>query len=103
MNEQAQVLPFSSGLISIAKDQISSDLAGEAVILNLQSGTYYGLNTVGSRVWQLLQTPQTLDRLRTAILEEYQVDEQTCDRDLVALLQELETAGLIEVNHEATP
>lgn len=83
-----------------AKDQVSCDLAGEAAILNLQSGVYYGLNAVGGRVWHLLQEPRTVQDIRDTLLREYEVERDRCERDLLALLQDLAAAGLIEVGDE---
>ena len=83
------------------KDQVSADLAGEAAILNLKSGVYYGLNAVGARIWQLIQEPMTVTTIRDTLLEEYEVESDSCERDLLALLQDLAIAGLIEVRDEA--
>lgn len=82
------------------KDQVCSDLAGEAVILNLKSGVYYGLNRVGASIWNLLQEPKTVNEIRDAMLAKYEVEPEQCTRDLLALLQELEGEGLIEVRNE---
>jgi hypothetical protein len=102
MNLGVKQLVFEHTTVVAVKDQVSSDLAGEAVILNLKSGVYYGLNEVGARIWQLLQEPRTVAAIRDTLLEEYEIDRDGCDRDLLALLQELGTAEIIEVNHEAT-
>ncbi len=82
-------------------EQASSELEGEAVILNLKSGLYYGLNPVGASIWNLLQQPRTVSEIRDAILAEYSVEPQQCERDLLELLQQLEALGLIEVKNEA--
>jgi hypothetical protein len=84
------------------KDQVSADLAGEAVILNLKSGVYYGLNPVGARIWQLIQEPKAVTTIRDSLLEEYEVKTDSCERDLLALLRELAAVGLVEVKHEAS-
>ena len=91
-------LAYSSVVAS--KDQVSSDLGGEAVILNLKSGVYYSLNEVGVSIWNLIQQPKTVDEIRNAILAEYEVEPEQCDHDLLKLLQELVTVGLIEVKNE---
>lgn len=78
-------------------DQISSDLAGEAVILNLHSGVYYGLNAVGAWVWQRIQSPISVRALCDAMLAEYDVKPERCRHDLIVLLQQLADAGLVEV------
>ncbi len=83
-----------------ASEQSSSELDREAVILNLKSGVYYGLNPVGARIWNLLQQPRTVSEIRDAILAKYSVSPEQCERDLFALLQQLEEEGLIEVRNE---
>lgn len=87
-------------IVVAAKEQVSSDLAGEAVILDFKSGVYYGLNEVGARIWNLIQEPKTINEIRDAILEEYEVEPSQCDLDLKALLQQLKAEGLIEVRNE---
>ncbi|HZI26965.1 MAG TPA: PqqD family peptide modification chaperone [Gemmatimonadaceae bacterium] len=77
--------------------QVSSDLGGEAVILQLESGVYHGLNAVGAAIWALLREPRTVEEIQESILAEFAVDAERCQRDVLALLRELEAAGLIEV------
>jgi len=86
--------------IVAAQEQVSSDLGEESVILNLKSGVYYGLDPVGTRVWQLVQTPRTAADIRDARLEEYDVAPQRCVDDLSALLERMEMEGLIQVIDE---
>jgi len=93
--------PLSEESVVLAvEDQASCDLAGEAVILHLSSGVYYGLNGVGARIWELLRGPKRIAQIRDAILEEYQVDRETCTRDLLALLDQMREAGLVQVRGE---
>ena len=81
-------------------EQVSCDLAGEAAILNLKNGVYYGLDPVGARIWNLLQEPRTVNEIGEALLKEYDVEPERCERDLLALLQKLAAEGLIEVKDE---
>ncbi|MBE7383300.1 MAG: PqqD family protein [Leptolyngbya sp. SIO1E4] len=90
-----------TSVVKAAPDQVCSDLNGEAVILNLKSGVYYGLNETGALIWQLIQTPQTVESLRTALLGEYDVEPEVCDRDLKSLLQAFGEQNLIEVTDAA--
>ena len=94
---------FLSGrsIVAAAKDQISCDLAGEAAILNIKSGTYYGLDPVGARIWKLIQQPRSVDEVRQTLLDEYEVEPERCERDLLVLLEKLLAEGLIEVKEEA--
>ncbi|HEY0733678.1 MAG TPA: lasso peptide biosynthesis PqqD family chaperone [Herpetosiphonaceae bacterium] len=90
-----------SAVVVATKEQVSSDLEGEAVILNLKNGMYYGLDAIGSRIWELLQQPQSVAALRDAIMAEYDVDAERCERDLLALLSNLAEVQLIEVSDVA--
>lgn len=87
----------SSSVVVATSDQVSSDLAGEAVILHLGQGMYYGLDEVGARVWQLVQLPCTPADICSAIIAEYDVAPERCQQDVLVLLGELATAELIEV------
>jgi antitoxin component of MazEF toxin-antitoxin module len=82
-------------------DQVSCDLGGEEVILSLKNGIYYGLDPVGTRIWALLQQPRTVTEVLDALLERYDVEPARCERDLLALLEEMAAEGLIEVRDEA--
>lgn len=82
------------------KEQVSCDLGGEAAILNLKTGVYYGLDPVGARIWNLIQEPKGFDEIRGILLKEFDVQPDRCERDLLALLEKLAAEGLIEVKHE---
>jgi hypothetical protein len=82
------------------KDQVWCELADEAVILDLKSGVYYGLNAIGARVWSLLQEPKTVDAVLAALLEEYEVEPNRCQDDLLTLLQDLAERQLVEIKAE---
>jgi hypothetical protein len=82
--------------IVAAGDQVSTELEGEAVILHLGDGIYYGLNPVGARLWSLLEEPRAVAELRDALVAEYEVDVETAERDVIDLLDELMERGLVE-------
>lgn len=84
-------------VVAAAKDQVSCSLGAEAAILNTKQGIYYGLDPVGAQIWQLLQTPCKVADIRAALVREYDVEPERCQRDLQDLLSELLEAGLIEV------
>ena len=89
-------------IVVVAKEQVSCDLGGEAAILNLQNGVYYGLDPVGARIWNLIQEPKRINEIYEILLKEYNVEPVRCERDLLALLQKLASEGLIEVRDEPT-
>jgi hypothetical protein len=78
-------------------NQLSTYLNGEAVILDLQSGTYYGLEGVAARIWSLLQEPATCADMATTLCEEYAVERPQIEVDLLSFVAELREIGLIEV------
>lgn len=88
-----------SSRISTSKDNVYCELEGEAVILNLRDGIYYGLNPIGLRIWELLQSPRTLNEILDSLTEEYEVDRETCRADVLALLKEFSDKGLVEIGN----
>ncbi len=86
--------------VGVTKDQVSADLSGEAAILNLKTSTYFGLNPVGASIWRLIQEPKKVTEIRDAIVEEYDVEPDRCEHDILELLQELSKHGLIEIIDE---
>jgi hypothetical protein len=90
-----------STVVAAARDQVSCRVEGEVVILNLADEVYYGLDPVGARVWGLMSEPRTVAELRDAIVAEYDVDAATAERDLLDLLEEMASRGLVEVRGEA--
>ena len=96
-------MDLSTTRVEVTSDQVSSELDGEEVILNLTDGTYYGLNEVGARIWALLQETPALHRVRDQIVEEFDVGVEQCEHDLIALVKDLEEAGLVTVEQNAAP
>jgi hypothetical protein len=87
-------------IIQAVKEQASCRMAGESVILNLKRGLYYGLNPVGSWIWNKIQEPQSFKDLLDAMQREYDVDADVCGRDLIALLKALQENELIDVKED---
>jgi hypothetical protein len=92
-----------NSVVVAATDQVSSDLAGEAVILSLRTGMYYGLDRVGARIWALLGAPMRVRDICDAIVGAYEVDPDRCERDVVAFLQQLVTRELIDIEDGTAP
>jgi hypothetical protein len=87
--------------IEASKDQISVDVEGEVVLLNLKSGIYYGLEGVGARIWNLIQSPKVISEIEEVILREYEVNTESCKFDLNNFIQKLRAEGLIEIKDGA--
>lgn len=86
-----------ASVIRADPDVVACELGGGAALLDLRTSTYYSLNPVGSRVWDLVQEPASFTAIREAITAAYDVDVATCHADLVALLGRLSEAGLVKI------
>lgn len=78
-------------------DQVSSDLAGETVLLSMTDAKYYGFSGVGSRIWELVQQPVMVSAVCAVITEEYDVSRELCEDDVLRFLRDLAARGLLEV------
>ncbi len=87
----------TTSVVVAATDQVSSDLAGEAVILSMRTGMYYGLDRVAAHIWELLRTPTCVADIRDAIVQQYDVESEGCERDVLNFLHQLADQGLIEI------
>jgi hypothetical protein len=81
--------------VVLSDEQVHTSLGDEAVILGLADGVYYGLDAVGARVWSLLVAPRRVSEIVDAVTEEFDVDRQRCEHDVLALLGELAEHRLI--------
>jgi hypothetical protein len=73
-------------------------LGGEAVLLNLDSGKYYGLDAVGTRMWTLLTEHGEVEPAYQALLDEFEVGEEQLRRDVRRLVDDLIDHGLLEID-----
>lgn len=83
--------------LSVPAAVVFRHLDDEAVLLNLKSGVYFGLNDVGARVWQLIVEQRTLARVLEALVAEYAAEPDVLERDLLNLSRELHEKGLVEL------
>ena len=74
------------------------ELQGEAALLDLKTGIYFSLDTVGTRIWQLLREHEVLSKVVEAMLSEYDVTEDRCRQDLLDLVEEMRQQGLVTVS-----
>ena len=94
----ANILQMRPDTIVVAsKDQVSSDLAGETVLLGMKTARYYGLADVGARIWSLVREPISVATISETIAREYDVAPDRCHADVLRFLEELASHGLIEV------
>ena len=90
-------MPRDEQRITPRQDVLSRVLDGEAVLLDLESGTYFGLNDVGTRVWQLIVAGSSVGEIKSALIDEFDVSADRLSRDLDELLLGLEKRGLVDL------
>lgn len=82
----------------MGSEVVFRELDGEAVLLSLATGTYFGLNQVGTRIWSLILEHGSLRDVFAAMSQEYDVAPETLEKDLLELVQQLSAKGLVVVD-----
>jgi hypothetical protein len=88
---------FMTSRVTVPDDVLMRELDGESVILNLASEQYYGLDEVGTRMWQLLSTPKTIEDAYEILLTEYDVEPDRLLHDMQELIEQLVEHGLLQI------
>jgi hypothetical protein len=79
---------------------IANQMDGEIVMMSIDNGEYYGLDEVGSRIWELLESQVLVSSLIDSLMVEFNVSKEECERDIVDFLSELFEKGLLLVGNE---
>ena len=83
------------GKLTISPNAVAKQLGDEVVILHLGSGTYFGLDAVGARMWQLLGEGKSLNEICDVLLVEYEVSREDLERDITGLVKDLLAQDLV--------
>ena len=86
-----------SDKITISPQAVARQVGNETVILHLGNGTYFGLDPVGARIWQLMGEGKTLAEICEVMLDEYDVSREDVERDALSLAQNLAAQKLIDI------
>lgn len=93
---EKQLLSLTS-TICRSEDQLSTEIDNETVLMSIEQGCYYGLDTIGTDIWRRLDKPVTVSDLCAALSEEYDADIETIRNDVLMLLNQLAVKGLVDV------
>jgi hypothetical protein len=85
--------------VRIVEDVVYRALEGEMVLLNLRTGVYFGLDGVGTRIWQLLEEGCTVAQISEQLADEYDVAAAACEQDVRAFMSALRDNALVEPEH----
>ena len=88
--------------LSVTPDTLINVIEGESVLLNLKSESYFGLDQIGTRMWTLLTTSDSIQSAYEALLDEYDVGAERLREDMQDLIEKLIANGLVEVTGEKT-
>ena len=68
---------------------VASEIDGETVMMSIDNGEYFGLDTVGSRIWEIIKEPIKVEQLIDILLEEFEVSREQCELDTIDFLNQL--------------
>lgn len=74
---------------------LAAEVDGEVVMLEPSTSRYFGLADTAVRIWQLLDEPRSVDGIVDALLDEYDVDRETCEAEVIEFISQLADAGLV--------
>ena len=78
-------------------DQVTAKVDDEVVMMSMQQGEYYGLDSIGSRIWELFAKPNSVENIIGTLMQEYDVDRKTCEKDVQEFIQKLVDKGLLKI------
>jgi len=86
--------------VTLPEEVLVSGLEEESVLLNLESEHYYGLDEVGTRMFSVLTTSNSIEAAFETLIKEYDVDQEVLRQDLISLVDQLVSKGLVEISHQ---
>ena len=87
----------SSATVVVRSDLVSAPLGAETMMLDVDRGTYYWMDAIGTAVWEKLTIPTTVSALCTELQREFDVTPEKCEADVRAFLEEMHARGLVTV------
>ena len=76
-------------VIKRSDELVHSDMDGETVMMSIEQSQYYGLDSVGTRIWDLIEDQMRVSDICAALMNEYDVTEQQCQQDVISFLQDM--------------
>ena len=93
--------PFGPETVVARNDEpVAVEVDRTVVMMSLDQGMYFGLEGTGPRIWAMLEQPRSVQQLCDALMSEFEVDEETCRREVCNFLEELRRAQLVRVHDE---
>ncbi|MEN9573669.1 MAG: hypothetical protein RL514_1524 [Verrucomicrobiota bacterium] len=92
-----QTLQLSS-TVSQSPELVSAKVEGETALMSILNGAYYGMDRTGSRIWALIERPRAVSAVVDQLLTEFSVARPTCEQHVLAFIQRLVDANLVQLS-----
>ena len=83
-------------VVSQSTNQVACELDGETVMMHIDSGEYFGCDSIGSRIWELLEEPRAVADVCETLVSEFDVEREQCECDVLTFLNDLVSESLVE-------
>ena len=91
-------VPFSAGTIVNRSDVlVAANLGDDVVMMDVDRGSYYGLENVAARIWSLVERPMSVRSICDRLLEQYEVPPDRCEEEVTAFIDELLREGILRI------
>ena len=76
---------------------LDSEIDGEIVMMDIESGKYFGMNKIGSKIWKMIENPIKIETVCKHLLSVCKIDKATCENEVLSYLNHLHTEKLIQI------
>ncbi len=87
-----------STIVERRNDLPTVDLDGEVGLMNVENGEYYGMDPIGSRIWELVEKPKAVSEIVSLLIEEYDVEENVCQEQVLDFINSLVKKDLVNID-----
>lgn len=87
----------ADSIVSRSREIVAGEIDDEIVMMSVEKGAYYALDPIGSSIWELIETPIKVSELVDRLLFMYDVERETCERDVMTFLKKLHENGILEL------
>jgi len=83
--------------VTFSDKVFAQEVDGEMVLLDMNSENYFGLNEIGTDIWQAMQEKRFLQNVYESLLEQYEVEPEVLEKDLLDFVKKLQESGLVKI------
>ena len=86
-----------NSVIKRSPEIVHTDMDGETVMMSIEQGNYYGIDSIGSDIWNMLEGEMSIEDLCLKLCEKYDVEESQCQQDVISFLEKMQEHKVIVV------